>query len=898
MTKTGIATFAVWQQDRKGGIMKRRKMKKHLLSKTIMFILTMNLIVLLSILNRTAILAADYKALSVEDMARFPGVSISSTGEAWTTDHGDTTNWRGEKGYTVSTGVEGTLRALKAGEHYYSSKAADAIPIGKWVVSWSDAQCIHDTKWGADTFKGFPCRDYDCMRGYNSGWFAYCADCNEPIRTNIYANPNTVKGITSIAANSWYVFTCPYCQGLEQTAGISHNCKKISNNFYTVTYNRNAPVGTEVTGYMAPTRHMYDNAEYYENQLAADIGYNNTQLRKNTYSAEGYVFKGWKTSKDSTSIKYTDEQEILNLTSEQKGTVMLYAHWERTESTLNIDANGGKYNGTSGVTSITKEYGESYELDTSKVTVPNGYTVRFDTNGGSSVNNITTTKSFFEWQKGNNFQGKLTENTYLFIAESAHIDTITIAYTDDAFPLPSTTKNGYYFAGWYTDEELTELAGISGNLFTTDEDTTLYAKWANLALTATNDYQSHNGTGAVDLSWTKLGSVAKYYKVYQSMNKNIWTLIHDANVVADEVSIQKDFNKNSTRTYTIEYTGYYELTASGAKGGNFGSNAGGNGGKTTATYWLKKGDIITFYSGTTSNGVNGGTNGSDAIGGSSTTSNGAGGGAATEVHITRSGKTEILMIAGGGGGASDRTTGGIGGGSLSTIGSVAGASNTQGGGGGGATGGIGGTYNVHNHTGDSVNGGGCYTKTTTTVVCGTASGGSGFWECGTCDDRWGDGSDSYYGPMHEGHNVYYCQDFSCSGCGKGMSEGDTHYKTSTVVKLTCTYYDKPNGYIISANASGGGTSYINTNYGCMNPSSAGGTNNGEGGGKLVSGLIGYHEDNYINDVKATDLAAPNEVKFDSTESIKMYGEDTVIINWETPSDNGTTYYHKVESYKD
>lgn len=80
-------------------------------------------------------------------------------------------------------------------------------------------------------------------------------------------------------------------------------------NTYTVLYDGNGAEGTAFT-----SQHIYDKE---------------SALKKNTYTLDGYEFKGWTDVKDSDTVKYLDGQNIKNLTSENNGKITLYAVWEK-----------------------------------------------------------------------------------------------------------------------------------------------------------------------------------------------------------------------------------------------------------------------------------------------------------------------------------------------------------------------------------------------------------------------------------------------------------------------------------------------------------------------------------------------------------------------------------------
>ena len=53
-----------------------------------------------------------------------------------------------------------------------------------------------------------------------------------------------------------------------------------------------------------------------------------SKLPKNAYSRDGYAFCGWRTRPDGSGEMFADEQSVVNLTSENGGTVTLYARWK------------------------------------------------------------------------------------------------------------------------------------------------------------------------------------------------------------------------------------------------------------------------------------------------------------------------------------------------------------------------------------------------------------------------------------------------------------------------------------------------------------------------------------------------------------------------------------------
>lgn len=947
---------------------------------------------------------------TAQDMAMFSGVTVSPDGEAWTTDYTDKNIQHMPEGYEVFTGVESTLPVLQTGEHFYRDYAEGSVSVYKWVVQWSKAQCIHS--FHAQNYHGFETKAGICESYYHSGWFAYCAACEEPVaQINMYASENTVRGITSMPAQSEYLYICPFCNGLEQGTHYRHLCKMVSYNYYTVAYEANAPTGMQVDGYMPVTKHMYNNAELYEGKSAISKGYADTKLRKNAFLCEGYVFAGWNEKADGTGRAFLDEEAVWNLSEIEGDTVTLYAQWIPASGNLIIDANGGTYLGQTSYV-VTSDYGTSYELQVDGIIAPSGWQVLFETNGGSEVPSFKTKRVFSFWEPTGELNGTLLENTYTF---GEATDTIKAKYTDEAVILPDSEKDNELLVGWYMDESLSveSFLGKPGDEVYISQSVTLFAKWSALSLWANENYEAYEGVGAVDLYWQQKDAEKLYYKVYQSTDGNKWKHLITESDPGAEVRVQELFDTTAQgKEITITQTGYYKLTAYGGKGADYDeSYLGGEGGIVEAEYWLEKGDVLQVFAGESGMGLEGGENGSLSFGGSATSDLGRGGGAATEIYVTRDGEKHLLLIAGGGGGAAEGFSGGTGGESLTDIGIGQGVDSEYGGSGGGAKGGDIDTtgirttlenpaeediafksnitkmfpsetvlYRIFNNYTDyplqyisaeeweeavgtlSIGG---LNRTLETLRTNYVQNEWGVVDC------WGE---SIIATASEGIAPTWSLRQSQGGFSRTFvasypTNGNTNLAVSGVIESwsgnvdgdirfrilnTATeevlyditpvsgfsgldgnvrvskvltwgnfdvsgleevtvevYFKQVSGegaqtvvsvydtffYGKTVSAAGGvtgGTSYINTDFGCRNQSSIAGGNVADGYAMVESVDIGYQDTFSLEQVYAKDVAAPNKITEYAVEEVT---EERFQLQITAPQDLGTDYYHKVESYR-
>ena len=187
--------------------------------------------------------------------------------------------------------------------------------------------------------------------------------------------------------------------------------------------------------------------------------WNSASITLPTPSKTGYTFDGWYTqSSGGTKVSNTYTPA---------GNVTLYAHWTNVNYTLTINPNGGIWNNTT--SNSTKTGTTNSTLSIANPTPPKGYTVSFNTNGGSSLSSITSTKSFSGWS--NSGSGSISGTTYTFGAGNG---TLTANYKNNSVNLPTPTKSGYTFDGWYTQSS----GGTKvSNTYTPTVNTTLYAHW-------------------------------------------------------------------------------------------------------------------------------------------------------------------------------------------------------------------------------------------------------------------------------------------------------------------------------------------------------------------------------------------------------------------------------------
>jgi len=244
-------------------------------------------------------------------------------------------------------------------------------------------------------------------------------------------------------------------------------------NTYTVTFNGN----DATSGSMKP-------------MMSREFG-TDFALKENTYKKTGYTFAGWNTRKDGKGISYQDEEVVLDLTSVNGATVVLYAQWTVNTYTIAFNGNGS----TSGsMKSLTgRKYGTSYTL-TAAGYKRTGYTFAgWNTrkNGkGTSFKNKSSVKNLSSANDATVIlYAQWTANTYTISfngngATSGSMKSLTSRKYGTSYTLASNLykRSGYTFVGWNTRKDgkgtsYKNKASIK-NLTSTNKGTVvLYAIW-------------------------------------------------------------------------------------------------------------------------------------------------------------------------------------------------------------------------------------------------------------------------------------------------------------------------------------------------------------------------------------------------------------------------------------
>ena len=238
-------------------------------------------------------------------------------------------------------------------------------------------------------------------------------------------------------------------------------------NNYTVTLNYNG--GTRGSGDTSPYTVTYNANNYYD--ISAGLP-----------TRTGYTFTGFYTAASGGTQIYTAAGVCANDGTYWKnnkwvyaGNVTLYAHWTANTYTVTLEPDGGQPTPAPTVK-------PTYDATMPSVNVPTRkYTVTFNANTGTCATTSLTSTYIF----GGYFSGKNGTGTQYYKADGTSARTWNIAqnttlyakWTSVAITLPTATKTGYTFKGWYTAASGGTKVGGAGDAYTPTADITLYAQW-------------------------------------------------------------------------------------------------------------------------------------------------------------------------------------------------------------------------------------------------------------------------------------------------------------------------------------------------------------------------------------------------------------------------------------
>lgn len=332
-----------------------------------------------------------------------------------------------------------------------------------------------------------------------------------------YAPGATYNANASITLYAQWISACKWTTADAcQKANPGYTCKSTGTDgacwdvdkpsTYTISYNANG--GSGAPGSQTKTH-------------GTDLKLSSTKPTRS-----GYTFVNWNTKSDGSGTNYAS-----GATYNTNANITLYAIWKTNASggpvtkkyTIKFDANGG----TGTTKEVVCDYGSKCTLTGNAFTRDGyeftGWNTKSDGNGvsyrdGAVVKDLSSVDGsivtlYAKW-KANDVD--VEEHVITFIHNDG-TNRITVLAVDDndTIPFIIPDRDGYEFAGWYTDVDLTKKYDFTTKV---KGDITLYAKWTEDGYSSdkTDEEISNNSkTGDVMMFivWTVgIGTLA--YSVY------------------------------------------------------------------------------------------------------------------------------------------------------------------------------------------------------------------------------------------------------------------------------------------------------------------------------------------------------------------------------------------------
>ena len=329
---------------------------------------------------------------------------------------------------------------------------------------------------------------------------------------------------TTTTAAYWYVDYYKFTgnNGVEITSGqqkftsTGKSASTPSGSFstsikYTVTYDANGGNCGQTTGYAT--------------SVAAAV-------TLPTPTKSGYIFAGWYTAASGgtrvggAGDSYTPSANIT-----------LYAQWGKP-CNVTYDANGGSCG-----TASDKYTGTALTLPTP---TRDGYWFVgwYDAaEGGNKVGDAGATYNpsgeitlYAHWQEK-------VEYTVTYNANGGSCGTASATYQGTALTLPTPTRTGYTFNGWYTAASGGTKIGNAGASYTPSANITLYARWEQISYTITISKQD-NATVTVDKTTAHYGDTISVTVLFSQSNSRTLTV--------KDASGNTVLSKSAAGTYTFD----------------------------------------------------------------------------------------------------------------------------------------------------------------------------------------------------------------------------------------------------------------------------------------------------------------------------------------------------------
>ena len=326
-------------------------------------------------------------------------------------------------------------------------------------------------------------------------------------------------------------------------------------NKLTVSYNANGgSINTQSENYRNDINTYKHNWKYTTSKQDT-INFSSFGLYRTGYHRRDGA--EWNTAANGSGTAFDQDVEYTMLTyapnlGSGNQSIVLYAQWDINQSTLTVNPNGGTWGGKTTSQSFTQNYNTTKVI--ANPTISN-YTITFNANGGTCpTSSLTTNKAFSSWLKDSDFNaGTFSGTTFTFGSANGGAGTLTASWSGSYnITLPTPTRVGYTFEGWYKESSLTNKAGNAGASYTATATTTLYAKWKPIPYKQVVQVRYQNADGTWGAYTNVINSDYNYDSTVSWSVGETWS--HEAASVSYKVTGEKTTQVNiKRRVYTLKF---------------------------------------------------------------------------------------------------------------------------------------------------------------------------------------------------------------------------------------------------------------------------------------------------------------------------------------------------------
>ena len=294
-------------------------------------------------------------------------------------------------------------------------------------------------------------------------------------------------------------------------------------NVYTVHFDPNATIG--ISGEMEDQDMVYDQPQ---------------NLFANQFERTGAIFFGWNTKKDGSGTEYTNGERVENLTADSDAEVTLYALWSMITFNIGYDLDGGQL--PAGEVNPDKYWADS---ETFTLINPEKKDYNFIGWMGTDLSEPTKTVTIEEGSVGDRkYQAVWELKTYRvnFVDNGGSgVEPQLVNIHEKATKPKDPTRDGYDFAGWYSDAGLTKAYDFNQAV---EKDITLYAKWKPAKAPVLMAWGRSSGKKAVKASWKPVDGAAKYLVYAGTKDSNLKLVKETTKTTYTVKKIKGKLNRN------------------------------------------------------------------------------------------------------------------------------------------------------------------------------------------------------------------------------------------------------------------------------------------------------------------------------------------------------------------